>query len=318
MIAIILLFFASTYQASAQDEICNYFKNCGNASQSSTSKSQPSSSIAANFNPSNISNIKGLGVETLYHPNNPVGFNLVTGNGKIGGALITPSAENSFFGNRAIEIDEVYAERRRVKKRYRTKKINVALGAKIIKGRNYALDLGLSIKRNSEVKKFNPGVGLSARLWFLTFGAYLYKDDTKIELKDYIDPYTHMHYQTKYDGATTYTETFTAKTFSIGTQVGNLSLDVGFIKTKYKFYENETSIVVYSSAYNYKKFLFNLAYRKESSDNLAEANGMLTFQRDKKYAYGGVQYLWNKNVSTGIAYNNFLVNDISLTLTLFL
>lgn len=318
MIAIILLFFAYTPQASAEDEICNYFKNCGNASQSSTSKSQPSSSIAANFNPSNISNIKGLGVETLFHPNNPVGFNLVTGNGKIGGALITPSAENSFFGNRAIEIDEVYAERRRVKKRYRTKKINVALGAKIIKGKNYALDLGLSIKRNSEVKKFNPGVGLSARLWFLTFGAYLYKDDTKIELKDYIDPYTLMYYQTKYGGSPTYTETFTAKTFSVGTQVGNLSLDVGFIKTKYNFYQNETSIVVYSSAYNYKKFLFNLAYRKESSDNLAEANGILTFQRDKKYAYGGVQYLWNKNVSTGIAYNNFLVNDISLTLTLFL
>lgn len=307
-----------SFQASAEDDVCTYFKNCGNASQSSTSKSQPSSSIAANFNPSNISNIKGLGVETLYQPNNPVGFNVVTGNGKVGGALITPSAENSFFGNRAIEIDEVYAERRRLKKRYRTNKINVAVGAKLFKGKNHALDLGFSIKRNSDVKRFNPGVGLSAKLWFLTFGAYVYKDDTKIELGDYMDPYTFMYYQTKFGGNPTYTETFTARTFSVGTQIGSLSLDAGFINTKYKFYLNETSIAVYSSAYNYKKFLFNLAYRKESSDNLKETDGVLTFERDKKFIYGGVQYLWNKNVSTGIAYNNFLVNDISLTLTLFL
>lgn len=317
MIAIILILFSSIYQASAQDDHCSYFKYCGNATQSSTSKSQPSSSTSANFNPSNISNIKGLGVETLYQPNNPVGFNLITGNGKVGGALITPSAENSFFGNRSIEIDDVYAFRRIEKKRYRTKKINVALGAKIVKGRDYALDLGISVKRNPDVKKFNPGVGFSARLWFLNFGAFLYKDDTKLNLENYIDPQTGLDYQTKY-GASTYTESFTAMTLSVGTQIGSLSLDAGMIKSQYKFYQNPTEIVIYSSAYQHKNFLFNLAYRKESSDNLKEKDGLLFIERDKSDYYGGVQYLWNKHVTTGIAYNNFLVHDISFTLTLFL
>lgn len=253
----------------------------------------------------------------MYQPNNPLGFSVVTGNGKVGGALITPNAENSFFGNRAIEIDEVYAMRRIDKKRYKTKKINLALGAKIIKAKNYAFDLGISLKRNPDVKKINPGVGFSARLWFLNFGAYVYKDDTKIALENYFDPQTQMPYYTRFSNSI-YTETFTTMTFSVGTQIGNLSLDAGMIKTKYKFYANETSITIFSSAYNYNKFLFNLAYRKELSDNLKETNGILTMEREKTDYYGGVQYLWNKHVSTGLAYNNFLVHDISFTLTLFL
>lgn len=317
VIAIILIFFSFIFQASAQDDQCSYFKYCGNASQSSTSKSQPSASSSANFNPSNISNIKGLGVETMYQPNNPLGFNVVTGNGKIGGALITPTAENSFFGNRSIEIDEVYAIRRSEKKRYRTKKINIALGARILKRKNYAFDLGVSLKRNPDVKKINPGLGFSARLWFLNFGAYIYRDDTKIALGNYFDPYSQMLYSTRFS-ASTYTETFTTMTLSVGTQIGNLALDAGTIRTKYKFYTNETAIIIYSTAYNYKNVLFNLAYRKEISDNLKEKNGYLTMDREKVDYYGGAQYLWNKNVSTGIAYNQFLVNDISFTLTLFL
>jgi hypothetical protein len=318
VIAIILIIFASIHQVSAEDDLCSYFKYCGNASQSSTSKSQPSSGTSANFNPSNISNIQGLGLETVHQPNNPLGFNLITGNGKVGGALISPSAENSFFGNRSIEIDEVYGERRFKKKRYRTKKISVALGAKILKGRNYALDLGVSVKRNPDVKNFNPGLGFSARLWALNFGAYLYRDDTKINLENYYDPNTGLDYQTKYGGESTYTETFTAMTFSVGTQIGNLSLDAGMIKTNYKFYPNPTSIMIYSSAYIYKKFLFNFAYRKEISDNQKEYNGVLSLEREKTDYYGGVQYLWNKHLTTGLAYNHFLVNDISFTLTLFL
>lgn len=318
MIAIILLFFSTIFQSSAQqDDHCQYFKYCGNASQSSTSKSQPSASTSANFNPSNISNIKGLGVETLIQPNNPLGFNLVTGNGKVGGALITPTAENSFFGNRSIELDPVYARRRSEKIRYKSKKINIALGAKVISKKQFALDLGVSLKRNPEVKKINPGVGLSARLWILNFGAYVYKDDTKLTFQDEVDPNTQVAYATLFNSPT-YTEKFTAKTLSVGTQFGSLSLDAGMIKTKYAFYPSETSIMIYSTAYNYKKFLFNLAYRKETSDNMKEENGVLTNEKIKVDYYGGIQYLWNSHLTTGIAYNHFLVKDISFTLTLFL
>lgn len=306
MFAVLLLFFSTTYLLFAQQgDICNYFKNCGNASQSSTSKSQPSTSSSTNFNPSNIANVKGLGLETLFQPNNPLGFNLISGNGKIGGALLSPLAENSFFGNRSIEDDSKYLLRRIEKKRYSSKKINLAIGTKLISKKHFAFDIGVSLKRNPDIKKINPGVGVSARLWILNFGANIYRDDTKIE------------FDTP-EGPVNYSETFTAKTFSVGTQIKNLSLDAGMFKTKYAFYPNETLIYIYSSAYNYKKFLFNLAYRQEYSDNMKENMGVLTHDRVKIDYYGGIQYLWSRHLTTGVAYNNFLVKDISFTLTLFL
>lgn len=316
MIAIILIYLSLIFNVSAEDDHCKYFTYCGNAAQSSTSKSQPSAATSANFNPSNISNIKGLGVETLFQPNNSLGFNLVTGNGKVGGALITPTAENSFFGNRSIEIEEDYAQRRAEKLRYKSNKINLALGAKIINKKNFAFDMGISVKRNSTVGKINPGLGFSSRLLFLNFGAYIYKDDTHLLLKGtnlrtgqlYVDQY----------GTDFYTESFTAMTASVGTQIGSLSLDAGIIKSKYNFYENETFIKIYSSSYQYKSFLFNLAMRDEESDNVNEEDGVLTLERKKMFYYGGVQYLWNKHIKTGVAFNQFLVNDISFTLTLFL
>lgn len=318
MFNIIFIFFSTIFQSSAQqNDNCKYFKLCGNALQSSTSKSLPSTSSSTNFNPSNISNIKGFGVETIFQPNNSLGFNLITGNGKVGGALITPTAEGSFFGNRPIELDYVYGQRRIEKKRYKSKKIHMALGTKLISKKEFALDLGVSLKRNPEIKKINPGVGLSARLWILNLGAYIYKDDTKLEFKDYVDPMTQIQYSNIYL-ANSYTETFTVKTLSAGTQFKNLALDVGQIKTKYDFYAHETSIIIYSAAYNYNKFLFNFAKRKESSDNMKENNGILTYDRNKVDYYGGVQYLWNRHITTGIAYNNFLVKDISLSLTIFL
>lgn len=314
---LLVILFSTILQTQAADDHCSYFKYCGNASQSSTSKSMPSTATSSNFNPSNISNVKGLGVETLLQPNNPVGFNIVTGTGKVGGALITPTSENSFFGNRAVEIDDLYYFRRGEKKRYKTKKINVALGAKVLTTKHFAFDVGVSVKRNPEVKKINPGFGFSMRLGPFNIGAYRYKDDTKIDLADYVSPYSHTLYSTIY-GSTTYIERFTATTMSIGTQIGNLSLDAGMIQTKYGFYQNETKIMIFSTAYNQGNFLYNFAYRKEASDNLKEKDHVMSIERNKNEFYAGIQYLWNKHLTTGMAYNNFLVNDISFTVTLFL
>ena len=311
----ILLFLTLASSSQAEDSHCGYFKYCG--SSKSSSKSYPSSSSSANFNPSTISSIKGLGVETLFQPNNPLGFNLVTGNGKVGGAVISPTMENSFFGNRAIEIDEVYMERKEDKKRYKTKKINLALGANVLNKKNYSLDLGMSFKRNPDIKKINPGVGATLRLWNINFGAYVFKDDTAIELKNYVNPYSGNLYSLD-KNTNLYEESFIVSTFSVGTSYKNLSLDFGVISTKYKFYPEDTFIRIYSLAYNYNQFLFNLAFRNESSSNAKVVDGMLTIERTKKDFYTGFQYMFNKHVVAGLGYNNFLLNEWSMTLTLFL
>ncbi|MBY0414118.1 MAG: hypothetical protein K2Q18_08125 [Bdellovibrionales bacterium] len=302
--------------AFSEQGYCSMFRECDNAIQS-TSKSLPSSSSAINFNPSNISKINGFGAEILYQPNNPVGFNLLTGNGTFGGAIISPAAENSFFGNRPIEIDDIYANRRKDKKRYRTNKISIAIGASLINEEAFGFDIGLSLRRNPDIKKINPGLGFSTHIFFLNIGANFYRDDTKFDLGQYKNAETGVLYSTQLN-ASTYQETFLVKTFSAGLNFGALTLDASLMKTKYDFYPNETSIFIYSSSYNYEDFLFNIGYRTEISDNKKFNNGNLYKDREKKDSYGGIKYIWNSHFTTGISYNNFLIHDFSMTLNIFI
>ncbi|MDD4974706.1 MAG: hypothetical protein PHY93_10175 [Bacteriovorax sp.] len=310
----LLLYFSNTSHAEDQD-LCKYFKYCGGSSRKS-SQSLPSSASAGNLNPGNISSVKGLGIETLYQPKNPLTFAIVTGNGRIG-ALVSPTLENSFFGNRSIEIDELLLARKLNKIQYENKKINLAIGAKILDKKNIGLDIGVSVKRNPQIKKINPGVGLSARFSFLNFGAYFYQDDVKVDLGNYVNPYTNILYSTTHQG-TTYQEKFSVETYTVGTKIKSLSLDYGLIKTRYKFYQESTRISLYSSSYSYNSFLFNLALRKEDSPNLDFENGLMVIKRKKADIYYGAQYLVNHSIVVGLQYNNFLLHEWSATLTIFI
>lgn len=318
MLALLLIILRTiTFSYADDEETCKYFKYCGSNGPRASAKSLPSASISSVLNPGNISKVKGLGLEVSFLPSNPLGYSVVTGNGKLGGALISSSGENSFFGNRSIEIDDVYLERRANDKRYKNKKLHVAAGFALIDKKNYGLDLGLSAKRNPEIKKINPGIGLSGRFYFLNFGIYTYKDDIKVDLGNYYNPYTGQPYYLQYGGQF-YQEKFDVTTFTFGTKIQNLAIDVGIIKTKYAFYEQETSIRIISSSYIQNKFLFNLAYRSEESDNLKEKDGMLTKERLKNDFYGGIQYFVNSHLTVGLSYNNYLLNEVSGNFTLFL
>jgi hypothetical protein len=262
-----------------------------------------------------VSNVKGFGLETLYQVHNPLTFNLVSGNGKIG-ALVSPTLENSFFGNRSIEIDELNFERRINQQQYKNSKLNLAVGAKLLNAKHLGLDLGLSIKRNPDIKKINPGAGVTGRLAFLQFGAYFSEDDVKIDLKKFINPYSQLLYSSIY-GSSTYQEKFSTETYTLGTNIQNLSLDAGLIKTRYKFYNENTRIYLYSASYTYKDFLFNFARRKEYSPNLALKNGFMVIERKKSEVYLGSQYFMNKHLVIGLQYNNFLLHEMSWTMTIY-
>jgi hypothetical protein len=310
----LIFYFINNSHAEDQD-LCKYFKYCGGSSRSS-SQSLPSSATAGSLNPSNISSVRGLGFQTIYQPKNPLNFNIVTGNGKIG-ALVSPTLENSFFGNRSIEIDNLLLARKINKIQYKNKKINLAVGVKLVDKKILELDIGVSIKRNPDIKKINPGVGLSVRVSFLNFGAYFYQDDVKIDLANYTNPYTNILYSTTYNSSS-YQEKFLVETFTVGTKIKNLSLDFGMINTKFKFYNEDTRIMLYSSSYSYKSFLFNLALRKEVSPNLDFHNGVLIVNRKKSNIYYGTEYVVNRSLMIGLQYNNFLLNEWSATLTLFI
>jgi hypothetical protein len=213
-------------------------------------------------------------------------------------------------------MDSLYFQRRITKKQYENKKINLAIGLSLINKENIQLDIGISAKRNPDIKKINLGTGISAKFFFLNFGAYLYKDDQKVDISNQTNPFTATPYSTIYN-SNTYQENFSVMTFTAGTKIGNLSLDTGIIRTKYKFYPDPTVITLYSASYAWKKFLFNAAQRKESSSNGAFANNAIILVKEKKEIYYGVQFLLNKHMLLGVAYNNFLLHELSGTLTLF-
>lgn len=313
----ILAFSFSSFTAGAED-LCEFFMYCpGSRSSRSSSQSLPNSGSAAGLNPSNIAKVKGFGLETIYQPGNSPVFDIVSGNGKVG-ALISPTQENTFFGNRAVEIDEVYAQRREDKKQFKNKKLSLSVAANLIDKKWMSFDVGVSAKRNPDVKKINPGAGASLRLSIFNFGIYTTKDDVKVDLGSYINPYSQIPYTVLYN-APTYTESYNMLTYAFGVQLDNLALDAGFIKTNYKFYPQETLVQLWSASYTYKKYLFSLAQRKEYSSNAYydSSTRTLLIQRKKTDYYYGVQYLYNKHVMLGLAYNNFLLKELSASLTLF-
>jgi len=315
VIKLIIILFSFINLANADTDSCKFFKYCGGSSSRSSSQSVPSTSSAASLNPGNISEVKGFGVEAIYQSSNPLSYDVVTGDGKIG-ALVSPSLENSFFGNRSIEMDDVYYARRLGKIQYKNTKLNLAVGANILNHKNLKIAFGISAKRNPDIRNINFGAGVSVRLPFVNFGVYLYQDDQKINLKNYINPYNSILYSTIFNGST-YQEKFSVKTYTVGTKIKNLSLDYGMIETKYKFYSDKTIIRLYSGAYSYKSLLFSFALRNEDSSNQLFKDNSLVISRNKVENFYGVDYLLKQSIVLGVQYNYFLLNEWSAKFVLF-
>jgi hypothetical protein len=259
MSLIFIILYLLSFPLFADDE-CKFFKFCGSSSGRS-SNSSPSQAASGNLNPSNISEVKGLGLETIYQLSNPISYGFVTGTGKVG-ALVSTTLENSFFGNRSIEIDDVNYSRNVNKKQYKNTKFSLGIGAKLFERKIFSLSVGLSAKRNPDVRVINPGAGVSLKIGILRLGTYFYNDDIKINLSNYVNPSTLVPYSTTYNSST-YEERFHVATFTAGIKYKDFTLDYGIIKTKYNFYPDNTLITLYSTSYTYKKLTLNLSYRDE-------------------------------------------------------
>ncbi|MFL5785105.1 MAG: hypothetical protein ACJ76H_10870 [Bacteriovoracaceae bacterium] len=281
--------------------------------------SLPSPATAANLNPANVSVDRGFGGEVLLQANNPVAFNLVGGSGKFGGALISPTLENSFFGVRVPELNENFLERNQDQKRFDTKKLNFALAGRIIRQKNYGLDFGLLFKRHSEVKKIRTGFGLSGKLWFLTFGGSYYKDDFWLDFKHTKMGTTGIPYSVV-TGTNSYSESFQVKTASVGIKVKNFSFDYGKIITdKYTYTKEKVDITLLSASMAWGNFLFNYGARTENSPAIPKfKDDMLVSSKTKKATYAGIQYSWWRPLVVGVHYNYFLLNEVSATMTFFI
>lgn len=268
------------------------------------------------MNPATVSFDRGFGVEAMFQAGNPVVLSAASGTGRMGGALISTSLENTFFGNRVIELNDDLLERNKIKRQYQTKKLGFALGGRLFNRKFFNLDLGVILKRHSEIKKINPGVGLSGRLGFLTFGVSHYKDDYFLDLVGHIDPLTGLPYQLIY-GKDTFQDSFKVTTYSVGTKYKAFSLDAGIMKSSYDSSDLNSTIKLYSVSYIFRNFMFNFAYRDENSPAPLFVDDQLKIEERKKYYYGGVQASLGKHFIVGLNYNYFLLKEVSFSSTLF-
>lgn len=293
-------------------------KNCESVTKQgrrASSVSLPSPTTSIGFNPATVSFDRGLGVEAISQAGNPAIFGIASGTGKVGGALISSSLENSFFSNRIPEIEDNLTKRLRNRKQFKTKKMTLAAGAKIFRKKHFNLDFGLLVKRHSEIKKVNPGAGLSGRIRFLTFGFSVYQDDFYHDYRGHnLEDGTPLP---QVYGRDTYKETFNVNTFSFGTKLGDLALDWGHITNRYKFTDEKQQVNLYSASYVYRFMMLNFAIRNEKN-SLPKFDGDKTkFEESSTNYFGGVQFSLGRHLIAGLNYNYFLLKEVSLITTLF-
>jgi hypothetical protein len=287
-----------------------------------SSVSMPSPSTAANINPAAVSFDRGVGFEVMAQNHNPLNFSFASGTGRVGGALISANMENAFFGNRIPEVDGAYLKRYEEDKQYKARKFSAALGTRLIKHKHFNVDIGLILKRHSEIKRINPGLGSALRYRMFNIGFSFYQDDMFLDYRRLIDPSSQLPYEyIRNEESMTYQERFNVESYTAGMRLGNLSVDAGIIKTKYKVYdylkEDTSKIFLYSAAYNYKNILLNIGIRNEFTPGVKYIDNNLEDRRHMRETFLGLQVSFNKHVIAGINYNYFLLRELSLATTLF-
>ena len=240
----------------------------------------------------------------------------MTGTGRSGAGLVSTKVENAFFGNRIPELDENFLIRSEKKRQYDSKKYALALSVALFKNKNFSLDLGVIGKYHTEIKRLNPGGGLSARAGIFSLAAASYQDDFFYEFKSLIDQTTGLPYATGFNRLS-YQERFQVQTLSAGIKLWDLYLDYGQIKTHYEFYDDDSLVKIMSASFIWNKFLFTYAMRDEDTPGLKYVNGQLKAQDNLKTSYAGIQYSLAKFFVIGVHHNYYLLNEYSLSTALF-
>ena len=304
---VFLLFISSALQA--QDSLCDILNlpNCSGVNKitrRSSAKSLPSSGSSTQFNPANVSHDRGFGVESFAQAGNPLNYSLVTGTGRMGAAMISSGNENGFFGNRLIENGDEFLNRRLEKKQYQSQKHNGAFGVALLKNSRVNLDLGISGKYNKNIRQFNPGAGVALRWGPVSLGASQYRDDVFIATDSF-------------GFGQNYQESFTVQTFFAGVKIKNFFFDAGTISTKFDGFDETFHVRLYSAAFIYGHFLFNVAQRQEETGLQKFENNALVTQRSQSSTYFGLQFSAHKLLVLGLHYNYHLLDEVSGSVAVF-
>lgn len=269
------------------------------ASRSTTSSSLPLNSAAAPTNPSSMSVDKGFGAEVLkFGPYYDI--SAISGTGVIGSAFSVTNNENTFFGERAPENPTNYVNRKLYNKKYKSPKITSLFALQLLGGKkknSIKLNLGVLGRYNNDTKGITGGAGLSFAMRGISLGAAQFKNDFKDLITGEEDEYT-------------------TRTFTAGLKIGNVAVDWNYIKNDAVYWSRAR---ILTATLFTKKFMFTFGSRQEESIFPTEIPNLTNLPPGNKIdSFLGVQYFWRKKVIIGAFSNYYLLNGITLGVTIFL
>jgi hypothetical protein len=269
------------------------------ASRSTTSSSLPLNSASAPSNPSSMSVDKGYGLEVLkfgpYYD-----LSLITGTGVVGSAFSVTNNDNTFFGERAPENIDTYVYRELNDKKYKSPKISSLFAIQLFgdKGKNAPkLNLGFLGRYNKDTKGFTGGAGLSLGMRGFSLGVAQFRNDFKDQVTGLEDEYT-------------------TRTFTMGFKIGNVAVDWNYIKNNAIYWSRAR---ILTATLFTKKFMFTFGNRREESvfpTELPPLSGLPP--GDKIDTFLGIQYILDEKVIVGLFSNYYLLDSLTLGLTIFI
>ncbi len=272
------------------------------ASRSNTSASLPLNSAAAPTNPASMSTERGLGLEVL-RLRSYYDVSIISGTGVIGSSLSISNNEGTFFGGRPPENLVKYDDRKADDKKYKSPKFTSLFAVKLLGGKNknsFRLNLGGMGQYNKDTKGISGGLGLSAALGPVSMGVARLKND-------------------HYDLINLEEEEYYSNSFTLGIKIASMAFDWTYIKNNAN---NWSRIRILTATLFTKKFMFTYGKRQEESIfpfSSAElnSNGEISVIKNLEY-FLGLQYAVKKSVIIGVFSNYYLLDSLSLGLTIFI
>lgn len=332
LVAILVLLLSGA--SRARPTICEYLDldNCGNTSRSmsrSTSASFPSTVSAAMNNPSALSMEKGFGLESIFY-NDQGRVGIASGTGRIGAAVSAASAQETFFSHYALETTNAYRRRRVAGEPFeREDDLSVAAAMNLFgknRRRGLQMDAGIIYKRNGEKESdhFGGGVSLSfnkvVSAGYSSYKDVLYEDNRNKFLQNYDadgEPYPYRNYYPDIPNNLLDVETET-ETMSFGLKFGNVAIDHITMTTTFEDeYFDPSTVKILSAAMFYGKWIFTAAQRTEESYRERYQDEKFVQEKRKQAMFLGAQRSIGDYMLIGVFQNYYLLNDVSMGLSVF-
>ncbi|MCF8060059.1 MAG: hypothetical protein K9K67_12230 [Bacteriovoracaceae bacterium] len=270
------------------------------ASRSNTSASLPLNSAAGPTNPASMSTDRGFGLETLKFGNS-YDVSIISGTGVIGSSFSLSNNEGTFFGERPPENEFNYIVRELGERKYKSPKFTSLFAAQLLgdkKGSSFKLNLGILAQYNKNTKAYKGGLGISAAYGPVSIGAARFKND-------------------HFDTLNLQAEDYFTNSFTFGFKVASMAFDWTYIKNDAT---NWSRVRLVTATLFTKKFMFTYSFRQEESRYPTTIPPFVynEAENQKFESFLGIQYSLKKSIILGVFSNYYLLDSLTIGLTIFI